>query len=127
MDPKEGNKAVVDQLCPACGLCCNGVLFGDVELQAEDDRKGLAALGLRLHQKRKTLLLSQPCSCFDGKLCGIYTDRPVRCRKFNCRLVQDVQNGDRTVPAALKSIKRARRQVKLVRALLESLGERDDA
>jgi uncharacterized protein len=126
MDPKQGNNAVVDQLCPTCGLCCNGVLFGDVELQAEDDHKGLAALGLRLHRKRKTLFLSQPCSCFDGKLCRIYTDRPVRCRKFNCRLVQDVQKGDRAVTDALTSIERARRHVKLVRALLESLGERDD-
>jgi len=27
----------VGQLCPACGLCCNGVLFADVELRAGDN------------------------------------------------------------------------------------------
>ena len=36
--------SAIDELCPSCGLCCNGVIFGDVELQAKDDAKHLAAL-----------------------------------------------------------------------------------
>ncbi len=34
------------QLCLQCGLCCNGVLFKDVELQPGDDATNLRALGL---------------------------------------------------------------------------------
>ncbi len=31
-------------LCPDCGLCCNGVLFADVELRAGDDAGRLKQL-----------------------------------------------------------------------------------
>ncbi|MEI2724527.1 MAG: hypothetical protein V9H26_13620 [Verrucomicrobiota bacterium] len=52
------NDAIV-RLCPACGLCCNGVLFGDVELQRGDDAKQLAELGVDLFRKgRKTAFSS---------------------------------------------------------------------
>lgn len=66
----------VDQLCPQCGLCCNGVLFGDVELQRGDDATQLAASGLGLFPKGRKRAFSQPCSCFDGHLCAIYAQRP---------------------------------------------------
>jgi len=36
----------ISQLCPNCGLCCNGVLFADVELRAGDDAGRLAELEL---------------------------------------------------------------------------------
>ena len=41
----------VSQLCPKCGLCCNGVLFADVELRKGDDAERLAELGLLLEKK----------------------------------------------------------------------------
>ncbi len=41
----------VSQLCPNCGLCCNGVLFADVELRKGDDAKRLMKLGLSLERK----------------------------------------------------------------------------
>jgi uncharacterized protein len=126
MTPRRTEETAIAQLCPACGLCCNGVLFGDVQLQAKDNPKLLTALGLSLQQKRKTFVFAQPCSCFNGKLCQIYADRPTRCRSFNCRLLNDVDKGHRTIPEALKAIKRARRHVKLVRKLLEALGETDE-
>jgi len=121
----KGNRAVA-QLCPECALCCNGVLFGDVELQSKDDAEQLAASGLRIEQKGKKLRFLQPCSCLDGTLCGIYADRPMRCRTFECRLLQKVQRKALTVAAALKSIHEARQQVKTVRRLLKELGQNDD-
>ena len=55
----------VHQLCPNCGLCCNGVLFADVELRAGDDAKKLKKLGLEPHPKPKTkMAFAQPCACF---------------------------------------------------------------
>ena len=127
MKPIRAQEHAVGQLCPSCGLCCNGVLFGDVELQEEDDAQRLAELGLAVKRKRKVFGFVQPCSCFDGKLCRIYADRPARCRSFDCGLLKDVQNGKQTTAEALKVIERTRRQVKRVRDLLESLGQTDDA
>jgi Fe-S-cluster containining protein len=116
----------VSQLCPNCGLCCNGVLFADVELRAGDDAGRLAELGLSLIKKGSKLAFAQPCACFDGKLCGIYADRPKRCRTFECGLLKRVQNGELDADAALKTIARTKRQVEKVRVLLRQLGQKDE-
>jgi Fe-S-cluster containining protein len=117
----------VDQLCPNCGLCCNGVLFADVELRAGDDAKRLAKLGLSLEKKgANKIAFAQPCACFDGKLCAIYADRPKRCRTFECGLLQRVQAGELNADAALKTISKTKREVEKVRGLLRQLGQNDE-
>jgi Fe-S-cluster containining protein len=121
-DPHEA----VSQLCPACGLCCNGALFADVKLQRGDHARHLKSLGLVLERKGKIVRFSQPCACFDGKLCRIYADRPVRCRTFECRLLQDVQSGKLTVSLALARIRRARRYAGTVLNLVRKLGQQDE-
>ena len=116
----------VAQLCPNCGLCCNGVLFADVELRKGDDARRLAELGLSLKKKGHKQAFAQPCACFGGKLCGIYAERPVRCRTFECGLLKRVQSGKLDPNAALKTIASARRRVEKVRGLLRKPGQRDE-
>jgi Fe-S-cluster containining protein len=117
----------IEQLCPNCGLCCDSTLFADVELRAGDDAKRLAKLGLTLEQKTKSkVAFAQPCACFDGKLCGIYQDRPKRCRLFECGLLKKMEADELTASAALKKISEAKRQAENVRALLRSLSQRDE-
>ena len=114
----------VDQLCPNCGLCCDSTLFADVELRVGDDAKRLVRLGLSLTKKGKTkLAFVQPCACFDGKFCGIYADRPKRCRLFECGLLKKVEAGEMNASAALKKISEAKALAKKVSDLLESLGQ----
>jgi len=114
-------------LCPACTLCCNGVLFADVRLQPGDDATRLAAIGVKLKQRTGMLRFQQPCSCLEGKLCRIYSERPTRCRTFECRLLQRVQKGEVTERAALKSIRDARRRGENVRRILRELGDTDES
>jgi Fe-S-cluster containining protein len=116
----------IEQLCPNCGLCCNGVLFADVELQKGDDAGRLIDLGLPVKRKGAKRVFAQPCRCFDGKLCGIYENRPRRCRTFECGLLKRVQSGEMPAPAALKRIARARKLVEKVRQLLHRLGDNDE-
>jgi Fe-S-cluster containining protein len=117
----------VSRLCPNCGLCCNGVLFADVELRAGDDAKRLAKLGLTLEKKgRNKTAFAQPCACFDGKLCAIYDDRPKRCRTFECGLLKRVQADELDADAALKTISKSKRQAEKVRGLLRQLGQNDE-
>lgn len=117
----------VDQLCPKCGLCCDSTLFADVELRAGDDPKRLAKLGLSLVKKgRSKVAFAQPCACFDGKFCGIYADRPKRCRLFECGLLKKVQAGDMSAGAALKKISEAKALAAQVRELLHVLGQSDE-
>ena len=112
----------IDQLCPNCGLCCNGVLFADVELRTGDDVQRLAELGLSLEKKDRHQAFAQPCACFDGALCRIYADRPKRCQTFECGLLKRVQVGELGAGTALKTIAHAELQVEKVCKLLRGTG-----
>jgi hypothetical protein len=115
----------ISQLCPKCGLCCNGVLFADVELRKGDDSEHLGELGLSLEKKGRHRAFAQPCACFDGRLCRIYDERPKRCRTFECGLLKRVQAGELDASAALKTIAQATRQVEIVCKIL-CCAESDD-
>jgi Fe-S-cluster containining protein len=118
----------IDQLCPNCGMCCDSTLFADVELRAGDDAKRLKKLGLTLEKKTATkLAFAQPCACFDGALCGIYADRPKRCRLFECGVLKRVKTGEMTPAAALKKIRETKKRADGVREMLRELGQRDEA
>ena len=118
-----------DQLCLHCGLCCDGTLFRDVELQPGDDAAKLRALGLPVTRSRRReeadhLKFPQPCAalCPDLK-CRVYADRPARCREFECALFKAVAVGKVDLPAALKTIRHTRQQAEKVRRLLRELGD----
>ena len=118
----------IDQLCPNCGLCCDSTLFADVELRAGDDAKRLKKLGLTLGKKgRGKLAFAQPCACFDGKLCGIYGDRPKRCRLFECGLLKRIKADEMSAGAALKKSAAAKQRAGAVRDLLRQSGQRDES
>jgi Fe-S-cluster containining protein len=108
-------------------MCCNGVLFGDVELQRGDDAKQLAKAGIDVFRKGRKQAFAQPCACFDGKLCRIYADRPNRCVSFECGLLKRVAQDDITAAAALKTIRATRRQADTVLKLVRELGNHDEA
>src|SRR6516165_5837621 len=116
----------ISELCPNCGLCCNGVLFADVELQPDDDAGRLVELGLLLKKKGTKRAFVQPCRCFDGKLCRIYADRPGRCAAFECGLLKRVQSGAMPAAGALKRIATAKALAEKVRRLLNRLGDVDE-
>ena len=117
----------IAKLCPACGLCCNGVLFGDVELQRGDDAKRLGKLGVELFRKGRKTAFAQPCACLEKGLCSIYEDRPKRCAAFDCGLLKRVQSDELTAPAALKKIAEAKRRAAEVLKLVRQLGNDDES
>lgn len=116
----------ISQLCPNCGLCCNGVLFADVELQPGDNAERLIELGLSLKRKGRKRTFVQPCRCFDGTLCRVYDERPERCRTFECGLLKRVQSGEITADAALGQIAEAKSVVEKIRRLLNRLNDHDE-
>lgn len=116
----------VRQLCPQCGLCCNGVLFGDVELQRGDNQKLLTQEGVTLFRKGRKTAFAQPCSLYVDGLCRIYENRPRRCATFVCGLLKRVQTGETAPAAALKKIATAKRHVAQVTKLVRQLGNHDE-
>jgi uncharacterized protein len=107
-----------DTLCLQCGLCCNGVLFADVRPEP-GDRSPLF--------NGKRLRVAQPCPAFDAATCAcaIYSERPMRCRKFECRQLLDARRGTTTTDDALRQIRAARKLAAEVESLLTELGFND--
>ncbi len=119
--------APTESLCLHCGMCCDGTLFRDVELQPGDDVAKLRALGLPIPVPRSEFgvpSFKQPCSALCADLrCRVYADRPLRCRDFECALFQAVAAGTLAAPVALKTIRQTRQQADKVRQLLRELGD----
>ena len=119
-----------EQLCLACGLCCDGTLFGHVKLGPGDNVKKLKALGLPVSVSRSQTPVArfpQPCAalCAD-RTCRLYADRPVQCRIFECGVFKDAQAGRIKFSAALRLVKQARQLADQVRGLLRKLGDTEE-
>lgn len=119
-----------EQLCRACGLCCDGTLFDLVKLEPGDDAAKLKALGLPVSLSRGRTPVArfpQPCSALcEDRTCRLYADRPWQCRAFECQLFKDAKAGRSTFAAALPLVKHARRRADNVRRLLRELGDTDE-
>src|SRR5512142_2644385 len=97
------------QLCLSCGMCCNGVIFADVRLQAGDNAGRLREIGLPLCGTGKGaesagLKFAQPCAALEGCACRIYPERPAHCRNFECLLLKGVKSGKVRREAAVRII-----------------------
>ncbi len=120
----------VEQLCLACGLCCDGTLFDHVQLGPDDDARKLKMLGLPVTVSRSQTPVTrfvQPCAalCAD-RTCRLYADRPRQCRDFECGVYKDAKAGRISFAAALRQVKKARQQADTIRRLLRELGNTEE-
>ncbi len=119
-----------EQLCLACGLCCDGALFDNVQLGAGDDVQKLKALGLPVAVTRGRTAVTffrQPCValCAD-RACRVYADRPGQCRAFECGVFKATLAGQMPFDGALRLVKSARKKAENIRQLLRKLGDMDE-
>lgn len=122
--------AATDQLCLACGLCCDGTLFDGVQLEPGDDPKHLKSLGLPVtisRARQPVARFPQPCAalCAD-RTCRLYPDRPRQCRVFECGVFKAASAGRIDGATALRLVKRARHHAAQVRRLLLRLGDTEE-
>jgi uncharacterized protein len=121
------NKSNSTDLCLECGLCCNGVIFADVELQPNEVQSLKSKIqSLKSRGKSARAKLPQPCEAFDGCRCRIYADRPSYCRQFECLLFKNLQAGRIERAAASRIVQTAKERAKKVRHLLRELGDTDE-
>jgi hypothetical protein len=122
------NGSSAQNICLGCGLCCNGTIFADVKLGADETAAPLQSLGMPLlnSTNRSGWKFLQPCAAFDGCRCRIYASRPQHCRHFDCLLLNKVQKGETTPDRALRVIRTARKGAEEVRELLNALGDTND-
>ena len=119
-----------EELCRACGLCCDGTLFDVVKLEPSDDASTLNALGLPVKISRGKAAVArfpQPCAALcEDRTCRLYANRPWQCRVFECRVFKDAKAGRITFAAALRLVSQARRRADKVRRLLRELGDTEE-
>lgn len=119
-----------EQLCVACGLCCDGTLFDLVKLEAGDDAPKLKALGLPVkvsRGKEPVARFPQPCAALcEDRTCRLYANRPWQCRAFECGVFKDAKAGRITFAAALRQVKQARQRADKARRLLRELGDTEE-
>jgi uncharacterized protein len=123
------NPGIIKELCGACGLCCNGAIFGDVQLQAGDNKVRLGLLGLEMKCSSGTRAMSkflQPCAAHDGCRCRIYSERPSYCREFECALLKNVCSRSISKNEALRIIRDAKAKLATINELLAKLENTDE-
>lgn len=90
-----------DNICLACGLCCDGSLIGFVELQKEEIPKIKKLMDVEDSHGNGFFL--QPCKKYCNG-CTIYENRPSNCDKFNCGLLQSVNQNEIAFEDALLKV-----------------------
>jgi len=113
-------------ICRDCGLCCNGVLFETVRLQAGDSPDLLTSLGLKLKRKAGHRCFLQPCPAWEPEGCRIYEDRPARCRAFECRQIAKFRAGEIDEADVRRKIEETKLLVDSLRQLLRECGSRNE-
>lgn len=111
------------RLCTACGLCCNGVLFEIVRIQPQDSVKALERLGMQINRRKTEPYFKQPCRFLNDCTCAIYEQRPTRCRRFECRQLKLLAEGEITEAEAAAKIAEAKAQVQRIQDLLAEAGD----
>jgi hypothetical protein len=113
--------ADLETLCQACGLCCDGSLFGRVDLEPDEVD---AARRRRLRVLSSEESFEQPCAALAitasgvGRRCSIYEERPLSCRRFACRLYDRHRREGGPIEPRLEVVRR----VRLLAASLEASG-----
>jgi hypothetical protein len=112
----------LQSLCRACGMCCDGSLFGRVPLDG-DEVAPARAHGLRVLPDVDAI--AQPCIALvaagtggpQGSVCSVYDRRPRACRRFACRLFERHRSEGGPLEPRLEAVRRVRA---LARVLEES-------
>lgn len=91
-------------LCLSCGLCCDGTMFENVELGPGEAERLEGRVSLSADRK----LLRQGCRALEGCKCGVYEDRPQKCREFSCVILSSLEAGNITEEEAREGVAEAR-------------------
>ena len=111
-------------LCQACGLCCQGQLYGWVKLLPHE--VALAeSWPVEMIRHEAASGFKQPCGCFREQRCTVYAERPQTCVNYRCRLLLGLGQGEISQAMALGRVAQARGLFdKLQRQLPPTTGKR---
>lgn len=83
---------MTESICVSCNMCCDGTLFGFLEISADE----LGPLGPKVQTRDVEGTFSLVLGCpnlGETGACGIYADRPAKCRAYNCNVIKRMEAG----------------------------------
>jgi|APGre2960657373_1045057.scaffolds.fasta_scaffold32245_2 hypothetical protein len=99
-------------LCVACGMCCDGTLFGNV-VCSKEEADYMGSLGLETKKKDNQInhVFLTPCSMHINGSCSIYEDpkKPKTCSGYKCALLKRVLRNEITPEQALVKVERVKK------------------
>lgn len=99
--------ASLSTLCLACGMCCDGNLFTQVPLAADEPVR-LRARGLVVIAREDgSPALRQRCAALVDRCCTVYEERPGGCRRYVCMLHAALAADEVSLPEALVIVAQA--------------------
>lgn len=96
-----------EDLCRACGFCCDWVLFRFADL-SPDEAEWAQRRHLPLVDRAGKASLAIPCGAHTREGCTVYDERPAVCRSFRCVLLRGVADGHTPFDKASALVARAR-------------------
>lgn len=115
---QELGSTLPEQLCKACGICCNGSVLSGGRLEpaelafAERHR-------LRVVQTQKGPAFAHPCPLLVNNQCSAYDERPKSCIAFRCKLLRSLESGSLSWDAARERIAELQQRAATIEAMLE--------
>ena len=110
---------LAQELCRACGFCCNGYLFIWAKLRPAELAPA-EALGLQVFRSDPAQRgFSQPCPLWKGE-CSIYTSihYPKVCRAYKCKLLKNILADTTSFETALEVVEQTKKMVLDLKELL---------
>jgi Fe-S-cluster containining protein len=111
-DDHAATEAELAMLCQSCGMCCDGSLFGRVDLAPEEVEP---ARRHRLRVLPNAKGFEQPCAALARSgpglaehRCSIYDERPLSCRRFMCRLYDRHRREGGSIEERISVVRRVR-------------------
>jgi hypothetical protein len=109
----------MNDLCAACGMCCNGAVFRAVPITpGEIERLRVTPIVTSTGKTR----LRQPCELHTGDSCRQYDARPAICRSYSCKTLTRLVNNELTFEQSLALVRRAIEQYESLVELMRDAG-----
>jgi uncharacterized protein len=81
-------------LCMACGLCCDGTLFKTARVDPDERLIELQASGVQIHIENERRRLLLPCAAYENNICkAYYNERAKVCTEYQCKLLKQCLSG----------------------------------
>lgn len=109
------------ELCVACGLCCDGTLFEWAGLALEDTPEQLRSSDIRCSQDSAQRRFDLPCHHHQQRRCTIYRAwRPRVCGSFKCQLLRRLESGEVSAEQALAIVEKTNQHAARIWAQLRA-------